>query len=97
MEGINPQTEIGKAQIAAIGWAQDQMNKALQEYFGDKYRLQKGLRIEFRLGLDLKLNQTVKFEILSLEPTSEDKLQAAIDEAKARIEFPKQEVVEEKK
>ena len=92
---IEPNTEKGKAQIEAIGWAQDQMNKVLEQYFHNEYRLMKGLRLEFRFKLDSQLNETIKVEVSELAPETEERLKQAIEQAKKNIVFRPQEPVKE--
>ena len=92
---IEPNTEKGKAQIEAIGWAQDQMNKVLEQYFNNQYRLMKGLRLEFRFKLDSQLNETIKVEVSELAPETEERLKQAFEEAKKNIVFRPQEPVKE--
>jgi len=82
---IDPNTPKGEAQLEALGWAQVQMNKALEQYFSGKHRIQKGIRVEFRLPKDLQMNEMIKIDISSLEPTTEEGYEIAIAEAKGNL------------
>lgn len=79
---IDPSTPKGQAQLEAIGWAQDQINEILKLYFSGKYKVQRGLRVEFRLGLDLQMNEKVKVDVMSLDPKTDAEWQQAVSEAK---------------
>lgn len=82
---IKTGTPIGEAQLETIKWCEDQLNALLARYFNDKYRIQKGLRVSFRIRLDLKLSETVKADIDSLEPETEERFNQAVDEAKKQL------------
>lgn len=94
---IDPSTPKGLVQLEAIGWAQDQINEILAQYFNNTYKVQRGLRIKFRLGLDLKMNEKVKVDIDTLQPKTEEDLDKALVIAKENwkmeqpVEEPKKE------
>lgn len=84
---IEPNTEKGKTQLETIGWAQDQMNKVLEQFFSNKYRIMKGLRLEFRIRLDLKLNESIKVDVSELAPETEERFNEATKQAKENLTF----------
>lgn len=75
---IDPKTPKGQAQLEAIGWAQDQMNTALAQFFGGNWKILRGLKIDFRLGLDLQLNDKIKFDLAFLPPKTEKEFDEAV-------------------
>ena len=90
---IDPKSERGKIQLEALGWAQDQMNKVLEQYFNNEYKLLKGLKLEFRMRLDLQLNDTIKVDVSSLEPQTEERFAEAVEQARKHIPKPQEPVI----
>lgn len=91
---IDPSTEKGITQVETIKWCQDQINAVLEKYFNGKYKLQKGLRINFLIPTDGDMNDTIKVDISSLEPQDMGRLNQAISEAKEQFPFvPKHEIL----
>lgn len=84
---IDPRSEKGKAYIEAIGWAQEQMNAVLSQYFNNKYRLMKGLKFQFNFKTDIMIQQRIKVEVFEMAPETPERLEEAVKEAKANIVF----------
>jgi hypothetical protein len=85
---IDPKTEKGKIQLEALGWAQNQFNEVLKQYFNGKHKLLKGLKLEFRMGLDLDLSNKIKIDLYELIPEDKLKLEEAFEEVRKSIVFP---------
>ncbi len=97
---IDPKTPKGMVQLEAIGWAQDQINEILAQYFLGTFKIQKGLKVQFRLGLDLVLNEKVKVDVMTLPPQTKEEFEKAVEQARENWEMdqPKKEIkVEEAK
>lgn len=94
---IDPSTPKGQAQLEAIGWAQDQLNEVLSQYFGGKWKMQKGLRIDFLIPQNLdQLNEKIKVSINYIMPKTPKEFDAAIIEARENNPFVEEtEVVSE--
>lgn len=89
---IDPNTEKGKIQLEAIGWAQEQMNKVLEQFFLNGYRLLKGLRLEFKMNVNTE-QQTfgdenkIRVDVSELAPNTSERLEEAIEEVKKKMIF----------
>ncbi len=86
---IDPTTEKGKTQVETISWCQDQFNEILSQFFHDKYRIQKGLRLNFLLPKSGR-GERVKVEVNELAPETEERYQFAIKEAKKSLVLRKE-------
>lgn len=91
---IDPKSQKGQVQLEAIGWAQDQMNAVLSQYFNNKYRLIKALKLEFRLRLDLQLNEKIKVVVSEVAPQTEERFDEAVTEAKNQTVFTVKPLIE---
>lgn len=88
---IDPSTPKGQAQLEAIGWAQDQMNEVLMQYFENKVKVLKGLQFHFVLRTDLVMNERVKVEISHLPAKTEKEFDEGVKEFKATQVFQPEE------
>ena len=89
---IDPNTEKGKIQLEVLEWAQEQMNKVLEQFFHDNFRIMKGLRLEFKMNVNpdnmtFGGEEKVKVDISELAPNTPDRLKEAIEEVKKRMVF----------
>jgi hypothetical protein len=84
---INPKTERGGIQLETIKWCEDQVNEFFLQYFNNKYKIMKGLRFNFKIGLDLKLDNIVKAEVAVLEPDTKERFEFAVKESKSQLQL----------
>lgn len=84
---IDPNTAKGQTQIETIAWCQAQINKVFEQFFSNKYRIQKGLKIEFKIPLDGQFGEHIKIDVSELAPESEERFKQAIDEARSVMAF----------
>lgn len=84
---IDPKTEKGKTQLETIAWCQVQINRILEAFFANKYRLQKGLKIEFKIPQGNDFNESIKVDVAELAPESEERFKQAVEEAKSVMAF----------
>ena len=89
---IDPNTEKGQIQLEIIEWCQEQMNSVLAQFFNGKYRIQKGLKIEFKIPLNGQFNESIKVDVSELAPESEERFKEAINEAKSVMAFRKPDI-----
>lgn len=84
---IDPNTPKGQAQLEAIGWAQDQMNQVLLQYFQGKIKVVKGLQFHFVLRTDLVMNEKIKVEIAELLPKTAKDFEEGVQAFKETLTF----------
>lgn len=84
---IDPNTSKGQTQIETIAWCQAQINQVFEQFFNKKYRIQKGLKIEFKIPLDGQFGEHIKIDVSELAPESEERFNQAIVEAKSVMAF----------
>lgn len=84
---IDPKTEKGQIQLETIAWCQVQMNRVLEAFFANKYRLQKGLKLEFKIPTGSEQGESIKVDVSELAPESEERFKQAIEEAKSVMAF----------
>lgn len=96
---IEPNTPKGKIQLESIGWAQRQMNEVLRQFFNNftEFKLLKGLQLEFKLRLDLKLDQEIKVDVLDLSVKTEKEFDDAVKLLREKLFKNKDLAVDSKK
>lgn len=87
---IDPNTEKGRTQIETIGWCQEQINKVMELFFNGNYRIQKGLRVDFKIPLNGQFNESVKIDISELAPNTKEALDNAITHVRKVMVFTPQ-------